>query len=72
MFNVLSYCISTSGNMCEVPNKVVICSSLMSWFPGILLRYFLKDFEMVRVAAVISDITFIFMFHMCCISIIRY
>jgi hypothetical protein len=29
--------------------------------------YFLNDFEMVPVAAVITDITFIFKFHMRCI-----
>jgi hypothetical protein len=31
---------------------------LMSCFPGMLLRYFLNDSEMVPVAPVISGITF--------------
>jgi len=45
--------------MCAVPNMAVFCSSLTSWFPGILPMYFLNDFEMVPVAPVITGITFI-------------
>jgi hypothetical protein len=37
-----------------------------------LLKYFLKDFEMVPVAPIITGVTFVFTFHMLCISIIRY
>jgi hypothetical protein len=37
-----------------------------------LLKYFLKDFEMVPVAPVITGVTFVFTFHMLYISIIRY
>ena len=33
--------------MCAVPNMAVFCSSLTSWFPGMLLTYFLNDLEMV-------------------------
>jgi hypothetical protein len=36
-----------------------------------LLRYFLNDFEIVSVALVITGITFVFTFHMRCISIVR-
>jgi hypothetical protein len=36
-----------------------------------LLRYFLNDFEMVPVAPIITGITFVFTFHMHCISIVR-
>jgi hypothetical protein len=36
-----------------------------------LLTYFLNDFEMVPVAPIITDITLVFTFHMCCISIVR-
>jgi hypothetical protein len=36
-----------------------------------LLRYFLNGFEMVPVAAVISGITFVFTFHLHCISVVR-
>jgi hypothetical protein len=35
-----------------------------------LLRYFLKDFEIVPVASIITGITFVFTFHMCCIYIV--
>ena len=56
--------------MCAVPNMVVFWSSLTSCFPGMLLTYFLNDFEMVPVAPIITGITFVFTFHMRCISII--
>ena len=35
-----------------------------------LLKYFLNDFEMVPVAPIITGITFVFTFHMRCISIV--
>jgi hypothetical protein len=50
--------ISTFRSMCAVPNMAVFCSSLTSWFPGMLLTYFLDDFEIVPVAPIITDITF--------------
>jgi hypothetical protein len=36
-----------------------------------LLTYFLKDFEIVPVALIITAITFLFAFHMRSISIVR-
>ena len=39
--------------MCAVSNMAVFCSSLTSCFPGILLTYFLNDFEIVPVAAIL-------------------
>jgi len=45
--------------MCAVPNMAVFCSSLTSWFPGMLLTYFLNDFEMVPVASIIIIIIII-------------
>jgi hypothetical protein len=51
--------VSTFRSMCEVPNMAVFCSSLTSWFPGMLLTYFLNDFEMVPVAPVIIIIIII-------------
>jgi len=36
-----------------------------------LLTYFLNDFEVVPVAPIITGITFVFTFHMRCISIVR-
>ena len=37
----------------------VFCSSLTSWFPGMLLTYFLNNFEIVPVAPIITGINFI-------------
>jgi hypothetical protein len=45
--------------MCAVPNMAVFCSSLTSWFPGMLLTYFLNDFKMVPVAPIIIIIIII-------------
>ena len=58
--------------MCAVPNMAVLSSSLTSWFPGMLLTYFLNGFEIVPVTPIIiTGITFVFTFHMRCISIVR-
>ena len=46
-------------------------SSLVSCFPGMLLRYCLSDFEVVPVAPFIYGITFAFTFHMYWISVTR-
>jgi hypothetical protein len=63
--------ISTFRSMCAVRNMAVFCSSLTSWFPGMLLTYFLNDFEMGPVAPIITGITFVFTFHVRCVSIVR-
>jgi len=63
--------VSTFRSMCAVPSMAVFCSSLTSWFPGMLLMYFLNAFELVPVAPIITGITFVFTFHMRCISIVR-
>jgi hypothetical protein len=49
--------VSTFRSMCAVPNMAVFCSSLTSWFPRMLLTYFLNDFKMVPVAPIITGIT---------------
>jgi len=54
-----------------VHNMVVSCSSSISCFPRMLQRYFLNESEMVPVASIITGITFMFTFHMHCISIVR-
>jgi len=71
LFSLLYFYISTFRNMCAVPNMAVFYSSLTSCFPGMLLTYFLNDFEIVPVAPIITGITFVFTFHMRCISIVR-
>jgi hypothetical protein len=58
-FTPLYLYVSTFRSMCAV-----FCSSLTSWFPGMLLTYFLNDFEIVPVAPIITGITFVFTFHM--------
>jgi len=71
VLNVLYLYISTFRSMCAVPNMAVFCSSFTSCFPGMLLTYFLNDFQTVPVAPIITGITFVFTFHMRCISIVR-
>ena len=71
MINVLYFYISPLWSMCALPNMAVFCSSLISWIPVMLLRYFLNDFEVVPVAPIITGITFVFTFHTDCISIVR-
>ena len=66
---VLYFYVSTFRSMCAVPNMAVFCSSFTSCFPGILLMYFLNDFEMVPVTPIITGITLVFIFHMRFISI---
>ena len=71
VLNLLKFYIITFRSMCAVPIMAVFCSSLTSCFPGMLLTYFLNDFEIVTVAPVITDNTFVFTFHMRCISVVR-
>jgi len=47
------------------------CSFLTSCFPGMLLRYFQNDFEMVPVACIITTFSFVFTFHMCHTSVVN-
>ena len=39
VLNLLYFYISTFRSICAVPNMTVFCSSLTSWFPGMLLTY---------------------------------
>ena len=71
VLNLLYFYISTFRSMCAVPNMAVFCSSFTSCFPGMLLTYFLNDFEIVPVAPTITGITFVFTFHMLCISVVK-
>ena len=52
VLNLLYFYISTFRIMCAVNNMAVFCSSLTSWFPGMLLTYFLNVFEIVPVAPI--------------------
>jgi len=64
---LLFFYVTTFRIMCAVPNMVVFCSSLTSWFPGMSLTYFLNGLEMVPVAPIITGITLVFTFHILCI-----
>jgi hypothetical protein len=63
VLNLLYFYISNFQSMCTVPNMAVFCSSLTSWFPGMLLMYFQNDFEIDPVTPIITGITFVFTFH---------
>jgi len=71
LLNLLYFYISTFQSVCAVPNIAVFFSVLTSRFPGVLLAYFLNDFEIVPIAPTITGITFVFTFHMHCISVVR-
>ena len=53
------------------PIWLVFCSFLISCFPGMMLRCFMNDFEMVPLVSVITVIFYVFTLHMCCTSIVR-
>ena len=59
VLNLLYFYISTFRSMCAVPNMAVFCSSLTSWFPGMLFTYFLDVFEIVPVAPIITGVIII-------------
>ena len=60
VLNILHFYISTFQSTCARPNIAVFRISLILCFPGTLLRYFLNNFEMVPVGAIITGITFVF------------
>ena len=72
MLICLYFYISTSRSLCAVPNMAVFCSTLISCFPLMFLRNCLSDFEMVPVALIFTHITFVFTFHIWCISVVRF
>ena len=71
VLNLLYFYISTFRSMCAVPNMAVFCNSLTSWFPSMLLTYFLNVFEIVPVAPIFTGIAFVSTFYMRCVSIVR-
>ena len=71
MFNVLYIYISTSLSKCTVLSMAVFCSSLMSCFPGMRIRHFLNDSEMVPLAHTTAGVSVVVTFHMRCISTVK-
>jgi hypothetical protein len=68
---VLYFYISTVRSICTVPNMAVFCSFLTPWFPGMLLMYFVNDFEMVPAAPIITGINLVFSFHIAVFLLLR-
>ena len=76
---VLYFYIGTFRSMCvcALVNMAVFCSSLCTCFPGNLLRYCLKDFEMVPVALVTTGtlllllLLLLLLFGLCAIKLKR-
>ena len=64
MLNLLYFYVSIFKSICAVPKMALFCSSLTSWFPGMLLTCFLKDFEIVPIAPIITGTIFVSTFHM--------
>ena len=56
---LMYFYISTFRSMCTVPNMAVFRISVTVWFPGMVLTYFLNDFETVPVAPIITGITLV-------------
>ena len=50
VLNLLYFYISTFRSVCAVPNMAVFWSPFTSCFPGMLLTYFLNEFEIFPVA----------------------
>jgi len=70
VLNLLYFYISTFRSMCAVYNMAVFCSSLTSCFPGMMLTYFLNDFEMSQSPLLLlvspSFVTFHNALYFCC------
>ena len=47
-------------------------SSVIMCFHNMLLRYFMNDFALVPVAPIIAGFTFVFIFQINCITIVRF
>jgi hypothetical protein len=71
MSNRLYFYVSPFRSVRAVPNMAVFRSSLICCFPAMTLRYFLNDFGMIPVAPIVAGNTFVFKFHVTCISIVR-
>ena len=56
---VLNFYINTLRILCAVPNMTVLCISLNSCFPGMLLTYCLSDVEMFPVVPLIDGYYYI-------------
>jgi hypothetical protein len=71
ILSVLYFYIGTFWSTCAVPKMAAFCTFLISWYPYMLIRYFMKCFEMIPFAPIITGIAFVFTLHMRCISVVR-
>jgi len=71
MLNVLYFYMSTFRSMCAVPNMSVLCNSLTSCSPVMLLRYFLEDFGLFPVVPISSGVTVVLVSYIRCISVVK-
>jgi hypothetical protein len=62
---LMYFYIRTFRIMCAVPNMAVFCSSLTSWFPGMVLTYYLNDFEIIIIIIPVLRATFLCTNTMC-------
>jgi len=69
VLNLWYFYISTFRIMRAGSNMTVFCSSLTSWFPGMLLTYFLNDFEIVPVVPIITGIN-LFLHSTCAVILL--
>jgi hypothetical protein len=60
VLNISYFRIGTFRNMCAVTNMADLCSSLISRFPYILIRYLLNDAKMVQDVLIIFYIIITF------------
>jgi hypothetical protein len=60
---LMYFYISSFRSVCAVPNMAVFCSSLTSWFPGMVFTYFLNDFEMAPVAPIITGYYYYYYYY---------
>jgi len=70
VLNLFYFYISISPIVCAVPSMAVFSSSVTSCFPGVLLTYFLNDYEIVPVAPIITGITFVFLHSTCAVFLL--
>ena len=63
---VLYFYSSTFQSMYTVPIMSVLCSSLISCFPGMLFRYCLSDFEIVPVVPIVPYYLSLLLSHSTC------
>ena len=57
VLNVLYFYISNFRSTCAEPSMAVFCSSFISCFPGMLLTYFLNDFELLLLLLYDMDVS---------------